>query len=75
MGSAMNLVAGVQRIIVIIEHVNKHNKPKIFTNYSLPLTGKGFMARIITELAILDNTEQGLKLVGLIESVSFDEWQ
>jgi 3-oxoacid CoA-transferase subunit B len=79
MGGAMDLVAGVKRVIVLMEHVAKKkdgtSDMKILPNCTLPLTGKGVVDRIITDLAVMDVTPEGLKVIELADGVTMEELQ
>lgn len=75
MGGAMDLVHGAKKIVVIMEHVNKHGEPKILDQCSLPLTGKNVVHRIITDRAVLDVTPEGLVLMEVAEGFSAEEIQ
>jgi 3-oxoacid CoA-transferase subunit B len=73
MGGAMDLVAGVQRIVVIMEHTDKKGTPKILHHCTLPLTGKHVVNRIITELCVLDVESGGLRVTELAPDVTLEE--
>lgn len=73
MGGAMDLVAGVGRVVVVMDHTNKHGASKILKECTLPLTGKGVVDRIITNLGVLDVTHKGLHIEELAEGVTREE--
>jgi len=73
MGGAMDLVAGVGRVVVVMDHTNKKGESKVLPACSLPLTGAGVVDRIITNLGVLDVVEGGLAIVETAQGVSEDD--
>ncbi len=73
MGGAMDLVAGVGRVVVVMDHTNKHGQSKVLKECTLPLTGKGVVDRIITNLGVLDVGHKGLHIVELAPGVTRED--
>ena len=73
MGGAMDLVAGVGRVVVVMDHTSKHGESKVLKECTLPLTGKGVVNRIITNLGVLDVTDKGLRIEELAPGVSREQ--
>lgn len=73
MGGAMDLVANVKRVVVLMEHVSKNGNPKIVKRCSLPLTGASVVERVITDLGVFDITDSGVKIIDMANGVSIEE--
>jgi 3-oxoacid CoA-transferase subunit B len=66
----MDLVAGVKRVVVVMDHTSKHGESKLLKECTLPLTGKAVVDQIITNLGVFDVVDGGLKLVELADGIS-----
>jgi 3-oxoacid CoA-transferase subunit B len=75
MGGAMDLVSGARRVVLLMEHVAQNGSAKLLKECTLPLTGRGVVSRVITDLAVLDITEDGFTLMELAPEVSFEQLQ
>ncbi len=73
MGGAMDLVAGVKRVVVVMDHTNKAGESKVLRECTLPLTGKGVVDRIITNFGVLDVGHKGLHIVELADGITEQE--
>jgi 3-oxoadipate CoA-transferase beta subunit len=74
-GGAMDLASGAKQVFVMMEHQTKQGESKIVEQCTYPLTGVGCVTRIYTDLAVLDVTPEGLRVIDMVEGLSFDELQ
>ena len=73
MGGAMDLVANIKRVVVLMTHNSKDGSPKLVNKCTLPLTGVGVVDRVITDIGVFDVNHEVMKLIKKVDSVSFDE--
>ena len=73
MGGAMDLVAGVKKVLILMEHTAKDGQPKLLKECTLPLTGKGVVDKVITELGVFEISRNRLKVLQIAPSVTLDE--
>ncbi|WP_180074866.1 MULTISPECIES: 3-oxoacid CoA-transferase subunit B [unclassified Acinetobacter] len=73
MGGAMDLVAGVKKVVVLMEHCAKDGSPKILKQCSLPLTGKAVVNRIISDMGVFDITDKGIKVIELAKDITIEQ--
>ena len=73
MGGAMDLVSGAGRVVVLMEHVTRTGAPKLVSSCDLPLTGRGVVSRVVTDLGVLDVTGEAFELVDLAPGVTIEE--
>lgn len=74
-GGAMDLAVGARQVYILMEHTTKDGSPKIIDSCTLPVTGLGVVSRVYTDLAVLEVTPEGLKVMQMNEGLSFDELQ